>query len=405
MGKKDEKYDLPPTFDISDVEIFAAGTPKGHTYTEKDIEGIVAGFYETKTEIKPYLKFGHDYDKKDVSFSSVSGLPAVGWIENLRKVGKKIVADFKQVPKKVYELIKAQAYKRVSSEIFWNIEVNGKKYNRLLKAVSLLGADTPAVGSLKDIISLYKSDSEVKEYQFDIENNKIKEVKYQTVNCECIECGYKTKSKEHCNELKCPECGGQMRREERPGPGQNIREEKNKMEEVERLKMENKQYQEDTKTAEKEKKEAEDKVKEADEKTKTAEEDKKKAVEDKNTAEKELEKSKDAETKAEVTAKVEKLIDGGHWYPVDKDILIEKLIADRKVSEVKKYKIGDKETTFEEFFMIALEKFEVDLNTEETSETGDITSKKDNLALKTKAEKYMKDNNVSYKEALMEVSK
>jgi len=31
--------------------------------------------------------------------------------------------------------------------------------------------------------------------------------------------GYKTTSDQHCAELKCPKCGGQMRRTERPGPG------------------------------------------------------------------------------------------------------------------------------------------------------------------------------------------
>ncbi|MFA5452689.1 MAG: ATP-dependent Clp protease proteolytic subunit, partial [Candidatus Methanomethylophilaceae archaeon] len=40
-------------------------------------------------------------------------------------------------------------------------------------------------------------------------------------NCECIDCGYKMSSDKHCNDLKCPECGGQMRRAERPGPGQD----------------------------------------------------------------------------------------------------------------------------------------------------------------------------------------
>jgi len=41
--------------------------------------------------------------------------------------------------------------------------------------------------------------------------------------CECIECGYKQQSKIHCKDIQCPECGGQMRREERPGPGQKER--------------------------------------------------------------------------------------------------------------------------------------------------------------------------------------
>ena len=43
--------------------------------------------------------------------------------------------------------------------------------------------------------------------------------KYQ---CECIKCGYKMESDKHCNELKCPECGGEMRRAERPGPGRDV---------------------------------------------------------------------------------------------------------------------------------------------------------------------------------------
>ena len=38
--------------------------------------------------------------------------------------------------------------------------------------------------------------------------------------CECIECGFKAESEEHCNTFKCPKCGGTMRRAERPGPGQ-----------------------------------------------------------------------------------------------------------------------------------------------------------------------------------------
>jgi len=39
--------------------------------------------------------------------------------------------------------------------------------------------------------------------------------------CECIECGYRMTSDQHCKDLKCPKCGGQMRRVERPGVGQS----------------------------------------------------------------------------------------------------------------------------------------------------------------------------------------
>lgn len=44
----------------------------------------------------------------------------------------------------------------------------------------------------------------------------------QGFTCQCLNCGYMTTSTAHCFGLTCPVCGGQMRRYERPGPGQPI---------------------------------------------------------------------------------------------------------------------------------------------------------------------------------------
>lgn len=44
----------------------------------------------------------------------------------------------------------------------------------------------------------------------------------QTYTCECLDCGYTMKTDEHCRNIKCPKCGGEMRRIERPGPGKEI---------------------------------------------------------------------------------------------------------------------------------------------------------------------------------------
>ncbi|MFX0084325.1 MAG: hypothetical protein ACFFAU_01525 [Candidatus Hodarchaeota archaeon] len=54
------------------------------------------------------------------------------------------------------------------------------------------------------------------------EEKKPPEVKEEEkqFDCECIKCGEKVTSKEHCKDLKCPKCGGQIRRVGRPGPGQ-----------------------------------------------------------------------------------------------------------------------------------------------------------------------------------------
>ena len=40
-----------------------------------------------------------------------------------------------------------------------------------------------------------------------------------TYDCECLSCGHTMTSSEHCKDVKCPECGGEMRRAERPGKG------------------------------------------------------------------------------------------------------------------------------------------------------------------------------------------
>ena len=47
--------------------------------------------------------------------------------------------------------------------------------------------------------------------------------------CECTECGHKFTSEKHCNESACPKCGGDSRREDKPGDGkENRTEEMNK---------------------------------------------------------------------------------------------------------------------------------------------------------------------------------
>jgi len=38
--------------------------------------------------------------------------------------------------------------------------------------------------------------------------------------CECLDCGGRLRSEQHCRDIRCPQCGGEMRRVERPGPGQ-----------------------------------------------------------------------------------------------------------------------------------------------------------------------------------------
>ena len=161
---------------VNDVEIFKVGTWNGDPYTEKDLDEIVNSYNEIGDKLKPYLKFGHDKNQK---LAQNSGLPALGWINALRRKGKSLMADFKDVPDKVKELMDKKAYKRVSSEIFLNLVEGGKKFPKALKAVALLGADTPAITSLDDILALYTTESEnydsVKVYTMEV--SKVSEEK------------------------------------------------------------------------------------------------------------------------------------------------------------------------------------------------------------------------------------
>ncbi len=137
------------------VEIFATGTHNGDKYTEVDIDAMIDAF--AALDYIPPLKFGHAKD--------TPGMPALGWVKNLRRVGEKMLADFTDMPQQVYQAIKDKRYDRVSSEIYWNLTRGEKLYSRALKAVALLGADIPAVAGLKPLHQMF-SDTDAESVKF-----------------------------------------------------------------------------------------------------------------------------------------------------------------------------------------------------------------------------------------------
>lgn len=144
---------MPGLKNIEGVEIFSAGTWNGDEYTVADLDEMVKAYQETSQTCRPYLKLGHDDEQK---LLQSDGLPAAGWIGNLYRKGEKLVADFCDIPEKIYQLIENKAYRNVSSEIYWDIEMDDRSYKRMLAAVALLGADMPAVTNLNDILAQYK---------------------------------------------------------------------------------------------------------------------------------------------------------------------------------------------------------------------------------------------------------
>ena len=141
------QYKHETTHNAKGVEIFAIGTWNGDTYTVDDLNHMVDAF--GKIGFDPPLKLGHNSEQEEKLMKD--GQPALGWIDNLFVQGGKLLADFRDMPKAVFEAIKNKRYRTVSSEIWWNFPDNGRKFPRVLKAVALLGADIPAVTTLKPI--------------------------------------------------------------------------------------------------------------------------------------------------------------------------------------------------------------------------------------------------------------
>lgn len=132
------------------AEILAVGTWNGREFTLSHLEGIVASFDALSLSGRIPLKIGHTGD--DVRFDD--GAPALGWVDRVWIEGDKLMADFKDMPRVVYDAIQQGLYKFVSVELLRNVQADTRVIPWVLDAVALLGATAPAVGILKDLTSL-----------------------------------------------------------------------------------------------------------------------------------------------------------------------------------------------------------------------------------------------------------
>lgn len=133
-------------------EIFAVGKWNGMDFTEADLDEIEKNFKQLKDVHKVPLKLGHN-DEQPLT----DGQPAIGWVANVYRKGSKLLADFVDVPRTVYEAVKARLYRTVSVELLFDVDHKGTKFGHVLDAVALLGADHPAVNTLTDLDALLAS--------------------------------------------------------------------------------------------------------------------------------------------------------------------------------------------------------------------------------------------------------
>lgn len=132
-----KKMEQDQLYELHGVEIFRAGTWNNDKYTVDDLDEMVVNFDKVGYQVP--VKLGHAED---------GGEPAYGWVSRVFRIGDKIVADLRDLPGKIYDAIRNRRFDHVSAEMFWDLKRNGETFRRALKAVALLGAETPAVAGL-----------------------------------------------------------------------------------------------------------------------------------------------------------------------------------------------------------------------------------------------------------------
>ena len=144
--------------EIRDMEVFEAGTHRGREYTTADLDKMIAN--QRENDIDPPLVVGHSEDQ---ALLQAEGLPAAGWLTSLKRVGKKLLASFGDVPRVVAEAIQRSAYKKRSVELYQDYAGRGLT----LRRVALLGADVPEIKSLSDALAMYgENDPEFQTIEF-----------------------------------------------------------------------------------------------------------------------------------------------------------------------------------------------------------------------------------------------
>jgi hypothetical protein len=134
---------------ITNAEVFSEGEWNGIAISLQDLRDIARNFGLLGSAGHLPVKLGHD------DAQPISGSPAVGWIEAVRVVGDKLLADFEIVSDIVAKAVRKGLYRHVSVELIRDPEVNGKQYEGYaLDALALLGAEAPAVTNLEGLARL-----------------------------------------------------------------------------------------------------------------------------------------------------------------------------------------------------------------------------------------------------------
>lgn len=151
-----------PTVTVRNVELCKTGVWNGRPYTAEEFAEAARTAAELGDAYHVPLKLGHADEQ--TLLGQEDGDPALGWVENVRAEGGTLYGDYVHVPQKLAQLIDSKAYRNRSCEFWIDTTYGGKKRPFMLKAVSLLGVDAPAVEGLADITSLYNARSQAEAF-------------------------------------------------------------------------------------------------------------------------------------------------------------------------------------------------------------------------------------------------
>lgn len=152
-------------------EVFKAGKYPQGKFTKKEIAEIAKN-YDPK------------FCEAPITIDHQQSGPAYGWVDTVKADGDKLKVAFKDVPQEFEKDVNDGKYKKVSVELYRNLEGKGA----YLKAVSFLGAATPQVKGLEPI-KFMESESDVYEFNSNEESEQfseeeIVELKNQVVELE-----------------------------------------------------------------------------------------------------------------------------------------------------------------------------------------------------------------------------
>jgi hypothetical protein len=132
-------------------EVFKAGKYPQGKFTKKEIAEIAKN-YDPK------------FCEAPITIDHQQSGPAYGWVDTVKADGDKLKVAFKDVPQEFEKDVNDGKYKKVSVELYRNLEGKGA----YLKAVSFLGAATPQVKGLEPIKFM---ESESDTYEFESEDD------------------------------------------------------------------------------------------------------------------------------------------------------------------------------------------------------------------------------------------